>query len=424
MAAAALKHGIVWLPSRGVGERALAGEPVLMALMPRAAPGAVPQRCSLESLPRMRSVVLVLNPRDVSLIRVSLPPLSPARLTRALPNLLEEQLLQDPAACALVPGPALPDGQRLVAVIDRAWLAFVLGAFERRGIRVAAAWPAQQVLPLSAGAATLGCLADSLALRVGPQESLGWAAGADASARIESIAALLRAAGWRDPAASGGEAAAGGAARPRDIDLIGFPDEESTGLAELTRAFGVRFRPAAWGVDPAAAIDLSPGRAGSSGSRWLARIDWRAWRLPAALGAAAALVAIAGLNLHWAQLSQERAALRAAMESGFRQAFPSAQVVVDPLLQMKRQVAELRLAAGQSGPEDFLPLFARFSRLIAPAAVGPPGSVEYRDGQLTVRWSAGAPDAPARERLIAEGARAGLRVRFEGEALAIIAVAG
>jgi hypothetical protein len=50
--------------------------------------------------------------------------------------------------------------------------------------------------------------------------------------------------------------------------------------------------------------------------------------------------------------------------------------------------------------------------------------VEYRDGQLTVRWSAGAPDAPARERLIAEGARAGLRVRFDGDALAIIAVAG
>ena len=44
MAAAALKHGIVWLPSRGVGERALVGEPVLQALMPRAPAGAVPQQ--------------------------------------------------------------------------------------------------------------------------------------------------------------------------------------------------------------------------------------------------------------------------------------------------------------------------------------------------------------------------------------------
>jgi len=34
-------------------------------------------------------------------------------------------------------------------------------------------------------------------------------------------------------------------------------------------------------------------------------------------------------------------ALRAAMESEFRQAFPGAQVVIDPLLQMRRQVADL-----------------------------------------------------------------------------------
>jgi len=424
MAAAALKHGIVWLPSRGVGERALVGEPVLQALMPRAPAGAVPQRCSLESLPRMRSAVLVLNPRDVSLIRVSLPPLSPSRLTRALPNLLEEQLLQDPAACALVPGPALAGGQREVAVVDRAWLEFVLGAFERRGIRVAAAWPAQQVLPLAPGRATLGCLPDALALRMGPQASLGWAAGEGAAARLESMAALLRAAGWRDAAGAGDTETAQASTLPKDIDLIGFPDEDLAALSAVAAAFGVGLRAAPWALDPAGAIDLSLGRAGSSGGRWLARIDWRAWRLPAALGLAAALVGIAGLNLHWAQLSRERAGLRAAMESSFRQAFPSAQVVVDPLLQMRRQVAELRQSAGQSGPEDFLPLIARFSRLTAPAAVGTPASVEYRDGQLTVRWSAGAPDAPARERLIAEGARAGLRVRFEGDALAIIAVAG
>ncbi|MBU6271051.1 MAG: general secretion pathway protein GspL [Betaproteobacteria bacterium] len=424
MAAAPLKHGIVWLPPRSVGERALAGEPVLMALMPRAPAGAAPQRCSLESLPRMRSAVLLLNPRDVSLVRVSLPPLSPARLARALPNLLEEQLLQDPAACALVPGPALAQGERLVAVIDRAWLEFVLGAFERRGIRVAAAWPAQQALPLATGGATLAWLGDALALRLGPQEALGWAAGADAASRVESVAALLRATGWREPAGAGGDPVVDGAARPREISLIGFPDEDRAALAGLADAFGVAFRPAAWGIDPAAGIDLSLARAGSSGSRWLARIDWRAWRLPAGLSAAAALVAIVGLNLHWAQLARERAGLRAAMETSFRQAFPSAQVVVDPLLQMRRQVADLRIAAGQSGPDDFLPLLSRVSRLMAPTGVGAPASVEYRDGQLSIRWAAGAPDAPARERLIAEAARAGLRVRFEGEALAIVAVAG
>ncbi|MCX7271854.1 MAG: type II secretion system protein GspL, partial [Burkholderiales bacterium] len=84
--------------------------------------------------------------------------------------------------------------------------------------------------------------------------------------------------------------------------------------------------------------------------------------LPALLAGATAAVAVIGLNLHWAQLARERTELRQAMEAGFRQAFPKAQVVVDPLLQMRRQTAELRLRAGQDGPEDFLPLLLRFTR--------------------------------------------------------------
>ena len=42
------------------------------------------------------------------------------------------------------------------------------------------------------------------------------------------------------------------------------------------------------------------------------------------------------------QLNQERKALQVQLERKFRQAFPNAQVVVDPMLQMQRQVADLR----------------------------------------------------------------------------------
>ncbi|HWS76628.1 MAG TPA: GspL/Epsl periplasmic domain-containing protein, partial [Quisquiliibacterium sp.] len=56
------------------------------------------------------------------------------------------------------------------------------------------------------------------------------------------------------------------------------------------------------------------------------------------------------------------------MEQVFRDTFPSTQVVVDPLLQMQRQVAALRLSTGQSGPDDFLPMLARFAEALGPRA--------------------------------------------------------
>ena len=91
-------------------------DPVLQVrLGGRAGQSTALQRCSLEALPPMRSAVLVFDARDVALMRVKVPPLSGARLLRALPNILEDQLLQDPQACSFVPGPAQGDGERLVA---------------------------------------------------------------------------------------------------------------------------------------------------------------------------------------------------------------------------------------------------------------------------------------------------------------------
>src|SRR5690606_7641615 len=98
-------------------------------------------RVSLDALPVLKSATLIFDARDVNLLHVVVPPLSGARLQQALPNVVEDLLLQDPQTCAFALGPRLGDeGLRLVAAVDRAWLEFVIGAFERRGIVVQAAW--------------------------------------------------------------------------------------------------------------------------------------------------------------------------------------------------------------------------------------------------------------------------------------------
>jgi general secretion pathway protein L len=180
MATAKLKRhqALIWLPARGVGERAFGAEASLLVLV-GGVPNPVARRASLDSLEGIRHVWLVADARDVNLIEARLPPLSGARLKQALPNVVEEFLLQDVSRCLLAPGPVIDNERRLVAVIDREWVEFVLGALDRRGIRVEALWPGQLVLPLKDGQWSLAATHGALTLRTGPNEGLGWNVGED-----------------------------------------------------------------------------------------------------------------------------------------------------------------------------------------------------------------------------------------------------
>lgn len=55
-------------------------------------------------------------------------------------------------------------------------------------------------------------------------------------------------------------------------------------------------------------------------------------------------------------LEGQKQKLNAAMESRFRAVFPDAVAVVDPSLQMRRKLAELRHGAGLPDDGDFLPI--------------------------------------------------------------------
>ena len=100
------RSSAVWIPPRSVGERALVSEPSLVVIAGSldAGAGARSSRTSLEALPSMKSAVLVFDARDVTLLPVRMPALSGARLYKALPNLLEDSLLQDAASCAFALG--------------------------------------------------------------------------------------------------------------------------------------------------------------------------------------------------------------------------------------------------------------------------------------------------------------------------------
>ncbi len=404
MAAAPLKRGeaVVWLPPRSEGERAFGTEAHLLAIRGGDASARRIERVSLDGLQGTSSVRLVFDPRDVVLLSPQVPALSGSRLAQALPNVVEDALLQDASACAIVPGPTVGEGRRLVAVVDREWLEFTVGAFERRGMRVRAAWPAQLALPWSAEAWSIGCMHGGLALRTGEHEGLGWTAGEDADFRAEAIVAAL-------------ETALAGAIRPEALEAWVDDASWQGPLERASARLGLPVRVSALPIPVSGVVDLLAGRT-AAGRRMLAQFDPRAWRLPAALAAACVLAGLAGLNLHWAQLAREKDALRRSLESTFRAAFPQAQVVVDPLLQMNRNVTALRTRSGQQGPEDVVPLLARFAQALGSSGVDALAAVEYRDGRLKVRFQPQRVDGrAAREQLREACARAGLRLQFDGE---------
>lgn len=105
-------------------------------------------RAALTFLPRASTTLLLVAARDVLMLATALPPLKGQRLRQALPNIVEDQLIQDPQTChiALDPQP-LADGARVLAVIDRGWFRFIVEAFSAAGHRNLRAVPVTRCLP-------------------------------------------------------------------------------------------------------------------------------------------------------------------------------------------------------------------------------------------------------------------------------------
>jgi len=394
-------QAVVWLPPRSAGERAFGSEALLLA---HVGGEAVPmlRRASLDSLQGVKQVWLVADARDVSLLEVALPPLSGARLRQALPNVVEEFLLQDVSRCLVVPGPPVREGNRLVGVIDREWVEFVVGAFARRQMKVEKLWPAQLALPTAADEWSLACSHGALALRTGPQSGLGWNAGEDPAFREEAVVAILE---------------AGAAIADRPQKLKAFLEEEGwrVPVESAAKRCAMVAETAPMPLVRGAPIDLLLGRA-SGMKAAMAQVDWRAWRAPAALAAAAVVVGLIGLNVHWGVQNSQKQAMRQAMEQKFRAAFPGTQSVIDPVLQMKRNVAVLRAQGGRSGADDFVPLLGRFAQAMGPKGMDAVAALEYREGELKVRFNpTAATGTAARDGLRQACARLGMKLQFDNE---------
>ena len=415
-------------------------------------------RAALAFLPRASTTVLIVAARDMLMLAAALPPVKGPRLKQALPNVVEDYLIQDAQTChiALDPQP-LADGKRTLAVIDRGWFRFIVEAFNAAGHRSLRAVPVTRCLPLPVVAEPMeeSVLVESEAALAGEASTAATLAdGAAPPLREPLVAAVLGTVAQTAPAiladvaltatpepaladtteprvelalarGAHGEglavplsalgttlAALAGGATVTVYELTALPGGEPTLAGEAVPAHGVHV-----GVTPlpfdtlahnatACGFDLCQFEFESRPWR-LDRATLRRLRLPIGFAVAALVIAVIGANVQWMMLARERDTLTAQMTELLLNAFPKTTVVLDPASQMTTQLEHLRVAAGELSPDDYLSLAARLDRSLGAVPVNGIAALDYHDRRLDVTFKPEVHPDPAFGQRLAQNGLAG-----------------
>lgn len=372
------------LPSKAAADIAQSGTPLYCQFALASDSGAVdrdgvaPLSEMSELISKASRVVLILAASDVTLLRVKVPPMSAARLKAALPNLIEDQLMSDPADNVVVAGEAHED-LRTVAVVHRGWLELLSKTLFALRARHVSAVPAQLCLPYQPDTAVAAITEYGqdidVAVRLGQQEGLGLSIVAEQLETapvevIESLSAIV----------------------PRAPINLYVPQTRVDTYEDALRIapeLNERIKAIAdswprW-IESAnkISIDLMTGLGMAGGPKW----NWRPWRWPLALAAALLLLNIIGLNIDWLRLKREADAINASMVQTYRSAFPKETLVIDPVAQMRQKFAAAQRGSGQIAPDDFVALTAAFGEAWQSAGQRAQAisGIEYRDRSLSVK---------------------------------------
>lgn len=332
----------------------------------------------LNDLPKADSTVLVVPARALSWHQVDLPKVPKARLRAALDGLLEEHLLDDTSAMALALSPDAQAGKAAVdawvAACDKAWLSSTIQSFEAAGHRVTQVvpefWPQSEPMICVTGTPEEAWItrADSHGVMTLPLHA------GDTSGVLEALLANY----------------------PASTPIGAEPAVAALAEARLTHK--VTLRQQATGLLHSAATlwELAQFEQSLSGDsqgmknvirQWHAFWQNLAWR-PARWGLVALLCAnVIGLNT-WAW--QQQASLskkRAQLGTILTQTFPAVKVVVDPALQMSREMTALRQATGASGAQNFESMLSSFSTAnnIQAGVFIAPTAIEYAANSMNLK---------------------------------------
>jgi len=352
------------------------------------------------AMPAAARVELIAPASRVLLTQTVLPNRGRQRLREALRFAVEDRITVEPERVHVALGPRVSDSIHTVAVVDRNWLREWIDAFTAANLPPRSVFVETCLPPLDADAWTLVSHRGGAFVRTGPASGMALdIVDSHAPPSILKLAINETEDESKQENGVGRPAALIVCAEPSDM-----PDLDSWSMALGTPCIGRE----AWDWTQAQSdkgIDLLQGEFAppAPAREFLPRLR------PALVIAALILaVHIAGTATHWAMLKYEKSQLQTEMLAVFRNAFPTAQVV-DPPLQMRRQLEALKRVSGEAQAGDFVPLLAQAVQSLAGQSHRV-RSVTYDRTRLSIDVELGTrPEAEALvERLKAGGAAATL----------------
>ncbi|WP_373990011.1 type II secretion system protein GspL [Duganella sp. BuS-21] len=345
--------------------------------------GAAPLGNLTDMVAAARRVVLLLAASDTTLVRVKAPPLSAAKLKAALPALVEEHVLGDPADCVLAATAEDSAGLRTVAVVQRAWLDVLVKALLAQGAHAVSAVPSQLCLPFQPGgvSATLlqGDAGYDLVMRQSQHEGLGLTLPAQPLAALQTLRALA----GDQPVTLYLQTAQMAQFAPLAVEVSQLTMEEDHWAHWVAAARG-------------AGLDLAPAL-GASGSSARA---WQRWRWPLRIAVLALLVNVVGMNIEWMRLKNQAKVVTQSMTQTFKSVYPKEPLVAAPMDQMARNVRLAKANSGQTGADEFVTLSAAFGEALgALPRRDIIATLEYKDRALVVKVKPNTVDAAAAAQL-------------------------
>lgn len=251
-------------------------------------------------------VLACLDPQDLILLELQLPPLSGRRLQAALQGEVEAMLLDDLQEVALAHGAQAADGTVPVAWLGQQAVLQAQQLLASCALQLQALYPTPLLLPWQNGQATLQAAGEHLLMRCGRDRGfVQWCGGRDTAAVLQSLAARLQQSG---------------------VQAVQWIDSVPSAWPDNLPATVVAHERQACGPAPAWSLPL-PGR------------GRQAPRVAIGLALAAVLLAALGLQLQVSRWRSEGEGLQQDMARQFSSHFPEITDVVDPVLQARRALA-------------------------------------------------------------------------------------
>jgi len=330
----------------------------------------------LATLPKGHECIGILAPDRVLSVSGTLPPGSKRRWQAALPFIAEEHTWSEPENNHVVPGTKMQDGRTPLAVVDKAWLSRIIEACRNAKLNMRRVIPETFMPPLAAESWVLVWDGRSGFLRTDTASGMVLDGNSQNNDTIAPTALQLY---------------LRSTPLPQKIIVRPFSTTEHSPSSAPQQLPAWQNLPVplvlgeTWdwrrAAIPAQDINMLWGDLAPS-----IRIKewWPNLRPVALILLVLFVIETVGTHIEWALLTQERAMLTQNMQRSFRSAFGEGSTLVNAPLQMQRNLAELRHAAGLPDEGDFLSLLNVAARRLNALPVGSVRTLHYEAGRLDV----------------------------------------